>query len=81
MVGPMQLFEYLLDRGESENAFARRSGIAQSTVNRFILGQALPSLLNARKIVQTTGGLVQYDDLLDYYESLEDEEPEQQGAA
>ena len=74
----MKLQAYLAARGETQSGFARRTGIAQRTVNRACGEGSTPSLEVASRIVRATraapapdGGTVMYEDLL----VKEDSEP------
>lgn len=66
----MTLSDYLAARGESQNAFSKRSGIPQRTVCR-ICADGVCSLRNAHRVVQATkadpapdGGSVGFEDLV-----------------
>jgi phage repressor protein C with HTH and peptisase S24 domain len=50
-----KLGEYLKKTGESENAFAKRLGIQQSSVNKLIKNQQGVSFENAMKIMEVLG--------------------------
>lgn len=67
----MKLTDYLAERGETESAFARRSGIPQRTVNRVCTGEYAPRADTAFKIIEATkveptseGGTVLLSDLI-----------------
>lgn len=59
----MRLPDYLQSRGESQSAFAKRAGIPQSTVNLICNGSGTRTE-TAIKIVDATGGLVGFGDLV-----------------
>ena len=59
----MKLKTYLNKRDESENAFSRRSGIPQSTVNVICQGKGTLTA-TAAKIVLATDGKVGFADLV-----------------
>jgi len=59
----MRLAQYLCDQGESGNAFAKRAGISQSTVNKLTRGKGA-SLGVALRIREITEGAVALSDLL-----------------
>lgn len=58
----VRLSDYLESRGESQAAFARRSGIPQSTINLICNGKGT-RVETAIKIIRATGGLVALEDL------------------
>ncbi len=59
----MHLAEYLAQQGESEAAFAKRSGVPRSTINSICNGGGTRVETGA-KIVAATGGLVGFMDLI-----------------
>lgn len=58
----MRLTEYLERTGETQVAFAKRSGVPQSTVNLLCRGGGARAE-TAIKIIDATGGLVKLEDL------------------
>ena len=58
----MTLGEYLKRQGESQQAFADRAGVPQTTVTKIVNG-AGSRTFTAIKIVEATGGLVTFSDL------------------
>lgn len=60
----MKLQAYLDKHGESQNAFAARAGIPQSTLCALANGKGTPTLENAVKIVSASNGMVAFGDLL-----------------
>jgi len=63
----MTLQEYLARNGLSQAAFARRIGVSQQAVQRYVDGKRVPKRALAKKIVEVTGGQVTYQDLLEAY--------------
>ena len=51
----MSLKHWLEVTGESQSAFARRLGVGQSLVNRWVRGVRLPSIIQAQAIHRLTG--------------------------
>ena len=60
----MKLRTYLDQEGVTAMAFARRMGVAQSTVVRWLDGSIMPRLPMARCISAATNGLVSMEDLV-----------------
>lgn len=58
----MRLIAYLERTGESQQAFAKRAGIPQSTVNMICRGGGT-RVDTAIKIIEATNGLVTLEDL------------------
>jgi DNA-binding transcriptional regulator YdaS (Cro superfamily) len=54
----MNLSSYLNDTGTSVQAFARRIGVAHTTVARWISGEMEPRAKAVRLVVEATGGRV-----------------------
>ena len=66
----MKLLRYLAERGISETAFARESGLDQRTINRIVKGQE-PTASTALRIIRASrrrpaprGGTVSLEDLV-----------------
>ena len=59
----MRLPEYLKEQGETQVAFARRTGIPQSTLNLICHGKGT-GVETAVTIIKATGGIVSIEDLL-----------------
>lgn len=66
----MKLADYLEQRGESENAFAKRAGVPQRTINRIARDENEPLLETAALIVEASrqeptpkGSTVTFEDL------------------
>ena len=53
-----RLAQYLVERGETERAFAEKLGVSPSTVSRWVRGARTPRPAMIRKILQVTGGCV-----------------------
>ena len=58
----MRLAEYLEQESESQNAFAKRAGLAQQTVSLVCNGGAI-RLDTAFRIVEAAHGEVEFEDL------------------
>ena len=59
----MKLFDYLFEKEIHPLDFAKTVGLQATTIHRIVAGMS-PHLVNARKIVEATDGLVSYDDLI-----------------
>lgn len=59
----MLLSEYLERYHETQSAFARRSGVPQTTISDIILRNNGTHAATAAKIIEATGGLVSLTDL------------------
>lgn len=59
----MRLGDYLEIQGETQSAFARRSGVPQSTVSEIVNELAEPKARTIDKIERATAGLVRAQDL------------------
>jgi predicted transcriptional regulator len=59
----MRLSDYLDRTGETQLAFAKRSGVPQSTVSLICKGGGARAE-TAIKIIEATGGLVKLEDLV-----------------
>ena len=51
----MQLFEYLIVKDVSQTAFAKRIGVSQPTLHRYLVGETPPSVITAIQIEKLTG--------------------------
>lgn len=58
----MTLDQYLASIGEKPSAFAKRTGLAKSTVSRLVRGQLRPSWDMVAKVERATEGAVQAND-------------------
>lgn len=58
----MTLAEYICCAGERPAAFARRAGLAKSTISRLLRGQCRPSWEVVAKIHEVTDGFVTAND-------------------
>ena len=58
----MTLSDYLRKQGESQVAFARRSGVPQQTVSQIVRGHGTRTA-TALLVVEATGGLVTFAEL------------------
>ena len=58
----MKLAKYLDIYWDSDAAFARAAGIAQTTLSQIVHGAGC-NALNSQKIITTSGGLVTLEDL------------------
>ncbi len=54
----MQLFEYMITKDVSQSSLAKRIGISQPTLSRYVSGDVLPNVVTALKIQQITSGEV-----------------------
>lgn len=52
----MQLFEYMITRDVSQSSLAKRIGVSQPTLSRYVSGDVLPNVVTALKIQQVTSG-------------------------
>lgn len=62
----MKLIEYLAKEKISASAWAKRVGIPQPVISRFIAGARGLSLKTALRIQEATGGQVRVEDLSEY---------------
>jgi len=60
----MNLQEYLQKEGVSPSAWAKKCGIAQPVITRFLSGKRGLSLTTAIRIQEATGGQVRIEDLV-----------------
>jgi DNA-binding transcriptional regulator YdaS (Cro superfamily) len=61
----MTLSEYLARTNTTPTAFARKLGVAHTTVIRWVSGETSPPLAQMGRIAQATGGAVQPNDFLE----------------
>lgn len=54
----VQLFEYMITKDVSQSSLAKRIGISQPTLSRYVSGDVLPNVVTALKIQQITSGEV-----------------------
>lgn len=64
IIPPMHLSAYLSKRGIGQNEFARESGIPQSQICRWVTYGREPTLRQALRLFQATGGAVGLLDML-----------------
>jgi DNA-binding XRE family transcriptional regulator len=60
----MNLREYLFKKKIKHEDFAKKLGIARSTLHRVMTGDSDPSLSLATKIVKETKGQVSYEEIV-----------------
>jgi transcriptional regulator with XRE-family HTH domain len=60
------LGKYLSSRKESQNAFAKRSGLHVSVINRVIRGERPPSVAFAKRVAKVTKNAVKWTALFDW---------------
>ena len=58
----MQLFEYLIAKDVSQTAFAKKIGVSQPTLHRYLVGETSPSVITAIQIEKLTGKEVKVHD-------------------
>ena len=51
----MQLYEYLIVKDVSQTAFAKKIGVSQPTLHRYLVGETSPSVITAIQIEKLTG--------------------------
>ena len=59
----MNLREYLFKKKIKHEDFAKKVGVARSTLHRIMIGKSDPSLSLAIKIVNATKGQVTYEEI------------------
>ncbi len=52
----MQLFEYMIAKEVSQASLAKRIGVSQPTLSRYISGDVIPSVVTALEIQKVTKG-------------------------
>lgn len=67
----MKLLEYLVMEQTNPNAFARKLGVPNSTVHRWVHGQRKPSMALLPRIERVTGGQVTPKDFYPAVEAAE----------
>ena len=65
----MKLQEYIKSEGLSISGWAKKVGISQPIISRFIAGKRGVSLKTALRIQALTGGMVRVDELINQLES------------
>jgi transcriptional regulator with XRE-family HTH domain len=58
----MQLYQYLIEAGVSQNAFANKIGVSQPTLHRYLIGSTYPTVVKAIKIEAITNKKVKVHD-------------------
>lgn len=58
----MQLYEYLIEAGVSQNAFADKIGVSQPTLHRYLIGSTYPTVVKAIQIENVTNKKVRVHD-------------------
>lgn len=61
----MKLADWLKEREMSQAAFARKAGVSQGAIARFVLGMRTPNKAMMRKILDATEGRVTPNDFHD----------------
>lgn len=68
----MQLFEYMITKEVSQASLAKRIGVSQPTLSRYISGDVLPNVVTALEIQKATQGEVPVEAWLTIKEDIQD---------
>ena len=68
----MQLFEYMITKEVSQASLAKRIGVSQPTLSRYISGDVLPNVVTALEIQQATQGEVPVEAWLTIKDDIQD---------
>ncbi len=68
----MQLFEYMITKEVSQASLAKRIGVSQPTLSRYISGDVLPNVVTALEIQKATQGDVPVEAWLTIKEDIQD---------
>ncbi len=68
----MQLFEYMITKEVSQASLAKRIGVSQPTLSRYISGDVLPNVVTALEIQKVTQGDVPVEAWLTIKDDIQD---------
>ena len=68
----MQLFEYMITKEVSQASLAKRIGVSQPTLSRYISGDVLPNVVTALEIQKATKGDVPVEAWLTIKDDIQD---------
>lgn len=68
----MQLFEYMITKEVSQASLAKRIGVSQPTLSRYISGDVLPNVVTALEIQKVTQGEVPVEAWLTIKDDIQD---------
>lgn len=68
----MQLFEYMITKEVSQASLAKRIGVSQPTLSRYISGDVLPNVVTALEIQKATQGEVPVEAWLTIKDDIQD---------
>ena len=68
----MQLFEYMITKEVLQASLAKRIGVSQPTLSRYISGDVLPNVVTALEIQKATQGDVPVEAWLTIKEDIQD---------
>ncbi len=68
----MQLFEYMITKEVSQASLAKRIGVSQPTLSRYISGDVLPNVVTALEIQKATQGDVPVEAWLTIKDDIQD---------
>ena len=68
----MQLFEYMISKEVSQASLAKRIGVSQPTLSRYISGDVLPNVVTALEIQKATQGEVPVEAWLTIKDDIQD---------
>lgn len=63
--GAMRLADYLAQKGLTQAVFARKIGVSQGSVARYLKGERRPNWAVLQRIQKVTGGAVRPEDFFD----------------
>jgi transcriptional regulator with XRE-family HTH domain len=68
----VQLFEYMITKEVSQASLAKRIGVSQPTLSRYISGDVLPNVVTALEIQKATQGEVPVEAWLTIKDDIQD---------
>jgi transcriptional regulator with XRE-family HTH domain len=68
----VQLFEYMITKEVSQASLAKRIGVSQPTLSRYISGDVLPNVVTALEIQKATQGDVPVEAWLTIKDDIQD---------
>jgi len=68
----VQLFEYMITKEVSQASLAKRIGVSQPTLSRYISGDVLPNVVTALEIQKVTQGDVPVEAWLTIKDDIQD---------
>jgi len=68
----VQLFEYMITKEVSQASLAKRIGVSQPTLSRYISGDVLPNVVTALEIQKVTQGEVPVEAWLTIKDDIQD---------